>query len=648
MLEMDEKRISFAESLRPPYGYRTAFVVGTTYTLDLRALLGICIPLGLGFEPEALERINPVSLFAALQSLQGKMVVFCDKGHMNTDIGGNDRSKGLAILLEDMIHQVHVNRWHPQRRRRCDGMSSFHPKVWIVEYEPIEEGKQRLFRMLVMSRNLTFDTSWDAAISIDGHLGMSNECSEHLAGFLEFLATGDQRTSTEKDNTRKRGSHTKRILQLAEDIRNVEFELTGNDFKGVDFLPFGPQHDAEDGKLLDAYESPLVTSSYRNLLVASPFLSDAKDSPLQLFVNHRGDSNGRFLLMSREDSLRHLSEGLRAQYDCFSPVTWLADVPLESDEDDAPDAANYSNLHAKIYFVEKWNSQRHLYIGSLNASRNGMVNNVEALLRLDVRSRHLYFNDVVQSFIGNEKKRGAFAPFVPMDDVAEIDEMAERFRRVFQASTKSIEFKSVTVSTSDGAYQLDVEANLLPALEESEQISYTLRPLLAAIPAEISISSKPDAVSLKFGPMKLEQVSSLFVLEGRDKEGNSASSVMACPRYRFNEGEATVEERSSALLSSILAAHDGSLYLYLAHAFGVAGPSQGDGQRTQQPGFGSTLHGGMSIAPALYEKLLEKAYSDPDTIQRAEYLIGLIPEGVADNEVKELKRLVDVFKKAVS
>ena len=646
MLEMDEGRISFAESLRPPAGYRTAFVVGTTYTLDLRALLGICIPLGLGFEPEALDNINPVSLFAALQELQGKMVVFCDKGHINADIGGDARSQGLAILLEDMIHQVHVNKRHPNRKRRYDGLSSFHPKVWVSEYEPVSGKGHHCYRLIVMSRNLTFDTSWDAAIAIDGHPGSTNACGGHVADFLEFLALGDSLTSTEKDNTQRRGSHSRRILKLAKAMRSVEFEITERDFDSVDFLPFGPRKDADEGKLLNPYESELVNARYRNLLVASPFLSDAKDSPLQLFLDKRSGKSGRFLLMSREDSLSHMNDEMRAAYECYAPAPWLSDVPLEGDGDDAPEAANYSNLHAKVYYTEESSSKRHLYIGSLNASRNGMVNNVEAMLHLSVRSGRLMFDKVARAFLGNEKKNGAFVPYRPMLVNIEVDVAAERFKRVFQASAKSVDFKAVSVVADETAYRIDVELDLMPAADESGQISYTLRPLLAMIPEKLEIGPKGGATKLSFAPVKLEQASALFVLEGLDAEGHTGSTIIVCPRNRFDDSAATTETRSRALLESILAAHEGSLSLYIAHAFGVEDVGYGGG--AERVSVGSAASHSNAIAPGLYERLLERAYSDPGTIRRAEYLVGMLPDGVASEQVEELKALVAAFQKAVS
>ena len=642
MLEMDERRMSFADSLRPPQGYRASFIVGTTYSLDLRALLGICIPLGLGFEPEALDNINPVSLFAALQELQGKMVIYCDKGHINADFGDDSRSRGLAILLEDMIHQVHVNRNHPQRKRRFDGLSSFHPKVWIAEYEPIEMDGPSIYRLIVMSRNLTFDTSWNAAVSIDGYPGKENACARHVAEFLEFLATGDSLTETEKDNARKKGSHVARVRRLAQAVRSVEFELDNKVFCSVDFLPFGP-HVKGKGSLLDAASNNLFISRYGSLLIVSPFLSDAGQSPLQLFRQQRVGQSGRFMLLSREDSLLRLGEDIRAAYECYSPVSWLADVALEGE--DAPNAADYSNLHAKMYFGDDAFNRRHLYIGSLNASRNGVVNNVEAMLHLEVTPGYLTFERFITSFIGDSRTKGAFAPFMSSCVVSDADEQALAFQRAFQAFVKAVEFESVTAVSQESEMQLIAKIRLMSAADQSSGISCKMKPLLAELPKPLGISPHGGTEELVFGPLRLEQISALFILEGTDAGGHSSSCIIVCPRDRFHAQEASRDARSSALLESILKSRDGSLALYIAHAFGLQEGELGDGFERKPV---SREGGGQRpIAPALYECLLEKAYSEPGTIERAEYLLDLIPESVNDSQVEALKALVRSFRAAM-
>ena len=50
--------------------------------------------------------------------------------------------------------------------------ASFHPKIWLIRYKG-SGGKKRanvIYRLIVLSRNLTFDRSWDIAASLDGKL----------------------------------------------------------------------------------------------------------------------------------------------------------------------------------------------------------------------------------------------------------------------------------------------------------------------------------------------------------------------------------------------------------------------------------------------------------------------------------------------
>ena len=47
MFDVAKDRLSYGELLRPDVGYRLDFAVGMTYSLDLEALLGVPISLGL-------------------------------------------------------------------------------------------------------------------------------------------------------------------------------------------------------------------------------------------------------------------------------------------------------------------------------------------------------------------------------------------------------------------------------------------------------------------------------------------------------------------------------------------------------------------------------------------------------------------------
>ena len=61
---------------------------------------------------------------------------------------------------------------------------SFHPKLWVVKYE--NAMKDTLYRCVVLSRNLTFDRSWDVSVCIEGK-PVSEANSDKPNPYLTFL-----------------------------------------------------------------------------------------------------------------------------------------------------------------------------------------------------------------------------------------------------------------------------------------------------------------------------------------------------------------------------------------------------------------------------------------------------------------------------
>ena len=61
---------------------------------------------------------------------------------------------------------------------------NFHPKLWILQYHNVNDGRT-MIKVVVLSRNLTFDQSMDMAIEMTGYVGREvNPKNQPLADML--------------------------------------------------------------------------------------------------------------------------------------------------------------------------------------------------------------------------------------------------------------------------------------------------------------------------------------------------------------------------------------------------------------------------------------------------------------------------------
>lgn len=119
MLNPNNDRLDYGQMLSAPDGYQLDFAVGTTYSLDLDALVGACIALGLSEETDSDLMKNPICLLEALRATGDKVALFCEGGQIHLP----GKVSSLYILLESMVFQVNA-----VKRRETKGFPSFHPK----------------------------------------------------------------------------------------------------------------------------------------------------------------------------------------------------------------------------------------------------------------------------------------------------------------------------------------------------------------------------------------------------------------------------------------------------------------------------------------------------------------------------------------
>ena len=159
MLNPNSDRLDYGQILAPPAGYDLDLAVGTTYSLDLETLTAVSIALGLKEDMDSDLLRNPISMLNALQKVTEKILIFCEVGQMKA----SDKASPLMILMEKMVIPVAL-----PKGRKGAAYPSFHPKTWVLRYVN-SEGEKR-YRFVVLSRNLTFDRSWDISFCMDSSL----------------------------------------------------------------------------------------------------------------------------------------------------------------------------------------------------------------------------------------------------------------------------------------------------------------------------------------------------------------------------------------------------------------------------------------------------------------------------------------------
>lgn len=199
MLEPEGRHL-LLDALRPPTGYVLDRAIGTTFSLDLAALL--TAPVGFALlDREASDgrpTTDPVALLEAVRRNADRIDIFCQAGL----IGLPSQYRPIVSYLESSVHEVTAPR----------AGAIFHPKVWLIRYRrtddaPGEHMPLKRHRLLCLSRNLTFDRSWDTILRLEGEAGPDRLGSRSTAR----LTTAASGTTGE---LRRRMSHPVRLRTI--------------------------------------------------------------------------------------------------------------------------------------------------------------------------------------------------------------------------------------------------------------------------------------------------------------------------------------------------------------------------------------------------------------------------------------------------
>ena len=610
-------RLLLAQAIVPPTGYALDEALGTTYSLDLLALVAVSLAAS-GVDAEMLEKPEPGDALVLLEAVRRnirRFTICCQAGAIHVP----REFKDVFLWLEPCV--VEVSSPHEN--------GVFHPKLWLLRFVA-DSGAVR-YRVLCLTRNLTFDRSWDTVLCLEGDLpNRTNAYSRNrpLADFVSALAKGELKP-------KNLGIQNKdRIDRIADEILKVDFE-TPEGFSEFKFWPIGiqkHQYRVEDLFRAHAGSSKTPFADFnqsahlpgREFFVVSPFVTNGF---VQALIDNEVDSH----LVSRADTLNNLDQGT---LETLAPPEAERIWQLADHEGDA--ATPLSGLHAKLFLADDgWNA--HIWTGSANATDAAFGRNIEFLVQLKAQKSRHGIGCLMAP--GRPKQRGGFrdllSGYLPdPENPAVVDEEQQAKQRQLDYMTKDLasgHHISATVATSaDGQYQLAVRIALGGIVAIKGQ-----RPDIRVRPISLSDAFSQRGTQLQdgfmevvFAELSLNQLTEFVVIDvelpGTELKSSAVTriSIRGMPERKVRE--------DSALLSQLRTSDD--LVRYLALLLADDSASLAYAIREQRRRSRKAKHQVGASPVAIFETLLRGLAGNPQMLDELEGLFDqqTAIEGAAD------------------
>ncbi|MFG3301550.1 phospholipase D family protein [Micromonospora chersina] len=565
MLSPDSRAL-LLDALRPPAGARLSRAVALTFTLDLESLL--VAPLA--FAAHGLrESSDPIAMMEGVRHSADRIDVFCQAGQITVP----PTSSALLAFVEPMVHQV----------RRPKPGHLFHPKLWVLRFHDETTG-EALLRLLVLSRNLTKDRSWDVCLRLDGAIGTRPDRSNRP--LVELLRQAVRLAVAPLPPPRQAA-----LEALGEDLRRAEWEY-----------PEGAQEMYFHALGVPGARPPDFDGTRH--LVISPFCTPGGLA--------RCASSGRRAVVSRQETLDCLPDDSLAGSEALV-INALAGLPVEG----APSGQDVlTGLHAKVYVVEKGQRARVL-LGSANATDAAFGGNVELLVEL-VGGRTLWGIDALLG-----PKAGFREILEPYErhDAAEPEPEAVALRDLIR-DIAAIPLSAIVTPEADG-YGIRLASE--DALPDAPGVRITAQ--LHTRRGEAVVLAPGQPVDATFTGLALVDITPFVAVAAEDANGREQTVVLAAlvgdPGHRLDHVIAAQIDTPEKFLQFLL------LILGLGtEAAGAVGGEAG--------GYGTWHGGGTGILELLLNALVDRPEQLDDLarlvsrIEAAGDSGGLLPAGFAE------------------
>ena len=574
-----EQRSLLTDALTPPADYSFNCGIATTYSLDLITLLTLPLHLAwLGSTQTRSGEIDPLAILEALRRTAGKLTVFYQRGRMQIPRAASP----LLALLEGMVHQVSA---------RHGG--AFHPKVWLLKFTAADPAAPPKMRLLILSRNLTDDRSWDLSLTVDGLVGRKPiSQNKPLRMFFEQTQAMSHKSLTP-------GRHQENT-DLLDDAMRCVWELPGR-FDELHFHVLGA------GRKLETWLPRPPGGVWDALGVVSPFVTSGALERLA------GLSATPLFLMARPEELDKLAEPMPGGFQSL----WVLDDRAESgdEDDDLPGALR--GLHAKAYVGKRgWNT--HLFLGSANATDAALVagRNVEFMAELVGRCSKV---GRPEDWQGDAGLGPVLTPYVRSDPAESAEELhAQKLLEELRARLAGADLR-LRCAQAEAGWQLELHG--IGAVER-EGVAVRVWPLSLKDEHAIDVSSTDKSSPLLLGLLAKQDLTSFTGFTLR-LEKHELSFALDLPASGFPDG------RDLEILRTALRNKDGFLrYLLLLLGDWEPGGNGADEDESKQ--WRAPWRAGVLDEVPLFE-LLSRAFAhDPQRLVQIGKVIARLSTETAD------------------
>ena len=523
-------RSLYTSALTPPPGMFFDEAIATTFSMDPALLLEAPVVLALMASADDQSRHDSLSTLEAIRRYSKKITVYVQQGRIQ--VPKIIKPNPLFGLLEEMTIEVNSPK-----------TGVFHPKVWAIRFTSPEE--ETLIRLVVLTRNMTMDKSWDLSLQLEGTIGRRKaKVNKPLVHFFKSLP-GFAIRDISKDRLAQ-------ISRFSDDIHRAQWELPEGFDKIAFYLP---------GTKKFSWKPPVSN----RMAVISPFCTN------EALLYLAKDAKSVDALISRPESLAAINSDTLSH---FSQCLQLDDAAETEDGDEEElERPMSTGLHAKVYLFETrhYSDYTHVVVGSANATNAALLAGTNSEILVELIGKK-YKVGGIDDFLG----AGGLGEFlIPFESSKEVLEDTEK-RVAEEYLEKAIqELISVNISLSclaeddEALWALYLNGNIPPLDGITSAVAWPIT-LMRDYAVNVLGDNSSDILLGKFSA---SSITGLIAFELKTKHPD----VFA--RFVLNLPIVGVpEERNSAILKTVINNQEGFIrYLMLLLGDDTSIASSGNG-----------------------------------------------------------------------